>query len=71
LQSPPRHDVLADKPYVTVILRLLLGHHGRLEHGEVVDVDGNAQGRFKDWNGLTRKLRRWLATREPDAEDGG
>jgi hypothetical protein len=50
---------------VTVILRLLLGRHGRLEHGEVVDVDGVPRARFKDWRGLTSALRDWLASREP------
>jgi hypothetical protein len=50
--------------YVTVILRLLLGRQGRLEHGEVVDVDGTLRGRFNNWRGLTSTLRGWLASRE-------
>ncbi len=61
--------MLADRSYVTVILRLLLGRQGGLEQGEVVDIDGNSHGRFKDWNGLTRALRAWLSTREHTGGD--
>jgi hypothetical protein len=67
--TTPGGELLADKLYVTVILRLLLGHKGRLEQGEVVDLDGNSQGRFKDWNGLTRTLRSWIASREQNHRD--
>jgi hypothetical protein len=65
---PPHQpaEFLGDKTYVTVILRLLLGRHGQLEHGEVVDIDGTSQGRFKGWRGLTSTLRRWAASQHAE-----
>ena len=71
---PVRGDLLADKRYVTVFLRLLLGRHGRLEHGELVDLDGVSHGRFTNFRELTSTLRAWIATRErqgpPQPEEG-
>ena len=67
--SSPGGDFLADKLYVTVILRLLVGRQGRLAQGDVVDVDGQVHGHFKDWNGLTRVVRAWLASRDEHSGD--
>ena len=64
-------ELLADKLYVSVILRLLLGRSGRLEHGELVDLDGNSQGRFTNFRELTTALRAWIATRGSSAEESG
>ena len=69
MAPPPAVDQLADKLYVSVILRLLLGSRGELEHGELVDTDGTLRGRFRDWDGLTALLRAWLRTHAPAAGD--
>ena len=54
-------DKLAETRQVTAILRMAVDRNGRLLHGEVVNVEDNFQYRFKDWAGLTRTLRVWLA----------
>jgi len=53
-------DILADKRYVTVILRLRIDRRERLVHGEVVDTEGKSQGRFAGWRELTRMVREYL-----------
>ena len=47
-----------------VVLRLVLDKHGRLMHGELVDVEGTLQQRFKGRRGLTQAVRTWLAGQE-------
>ena len=61
-------DRLADKRYVAVILRLLLNRGGRLERGELVDLDGNSHGHFTNFRELTTAVRAWIATRAPAEE---
>jgi hypothetical protein len=53
-------DRLADKHYVTVIVRLRIDRRERLVHGEVVDTEGNSQGRFAGWRELTHTVRKYL-----------
>ena len=65
---PPTESELADKRLVTAILRLVLDRHGRLLHGEVVDVQSRSHGRFIGWRGLTQALRTWLDTTIQDGE---
>ena len=55
-------DKLADKRYVTVVLRLLMDRRGRLVRGEVVDAQGEPGGRFVGWRGLIRAVRAWLTS---------
>jgi hypothetical protein len=66
LPAPADSEKLAPKRYVTVILRLLLERRGQLVHGELVDLQGKAHGRFGTWQGLPRVIRVWLAS---EAED--
>jgi hypothetical protein len=58
---------LAEKPYVAVILRLLL-NRGRLERGELVDLNGNSHGHFTNFRELTTAIRAWIAARAPGEE---
>jgi hypothetical protein len=53
-------DRLADKRYVTLILRLRIDPRERLVHGEVVDTEGKSQGRFAGWRELNRMVRNYL-----------
>ncbi len=62
----PKRNKLADTRNVVVILRLVLSRRGRITHGEVVDMDGQAIGRFTGWVGMTRALRAWLKGQKPD-----
>ncbi|MFL5802979.1 MAG: hypothetical protein ACJ8CR_14730 [Roseiflexaceae bacterium] len=52
---------LAEKHYVTVVVRLVLDEHGRLIHGELIDVASVIGVRFSGWRGLIRAVRSWLA----------
>ena len=56
-------DRLADKRYVTVILRMRIDQRERLVHGEVVDTEGQLQGRFAGWREMTRTVRNYLMSR--------
>ena len=47
-----------------MVLRLVLDKHGRLMHGELVDVEGTLQRRFKGHHGLTQAVRAWLTSQE-------
>lgn len=51
---------LAEKRYVTLILRLRIDRRERLVHGEVVDTEGKSQGRFAGWREMTRTVRNYL-----------
>ncbi len=55
---------LSEKHYVTVVVRLLLDRRDRLVHGEIVDMDGKAQGQFVKWRGLIRTVRDYLTSRQ-------
>lgn len=55
---------LADRRYVTVIVRLMVDARGRLVQGEIVDATATSHGRFVGWRGLIRTLRAWLASQE-------
>lgn len=55
---------LADRRYVTVIVRLMVDARGRLVQGEIVDATGTSHGRFVGWRDLNRTLRAWLTSQE-------
>ena len=59
-------EALGEGAYVTVVVRLLVGREGQLEHGEVVDAQGAVRGRFRDWTGLLPVVRRVV-----ERADGG
>ena len=49
-----------------MVLRLVLDGHGRLLHGELADVEGTLQQRFKGRRGLAQAVRTWLANQEQE-----
>jgi hypothetical protein len=59
---------LAERRYVTVVVRLVLDQHGRLIHGEFIDVASVIGVRFSGWRGLIRAVRSWLA-QQPSAPE--
>ncbi|MBK9942295.1 MAG: hypothetical protein IPP13_11830 [Kouleothrix sp.] len=66
MPQPPGENHLADRRYVSLVLRLVLDQHGQMIHGEVVG-DANARPtRFSGWRGLTRAVQIWLAHQEQD-----
>jgi len=48
---------------MTVVVRLVVDRNGELDHGELVDVDGTIQGRFKHWSSVLTQLRAWIDAR--------
>ena len=60
--------MLADKRYVTLVLRLVLDQRGRFLYGQLVDADGAELGGFSRWRDLLPLLRaRVEAADEGDA----
>jgi hypothetical protein len=53
-------DVLSDRRYVTLLLRIVADRRGRVLHGELVDLDGGTWTRFAERRGLIRALRAYL-----------
>jgi hypothetical protein len=66
LPQPPTENHLADRRYVSVVLRLVLDRHGQMIHGEVVGDANTRPARFSGWRGLTRALQAWLTHHEQD-----
>ena len=66
---------LAERRYVTVVIRLLLDHRGKLLRGEAVGVeaaDGAAapSARFDRWTGLVRAVQTCLPRAAPGPGNG-
>ena len=55
-------EELAEKRYVSVVLRLAVDRRGRLIYGEIVDMAGKPDGRFLGWRGLTQAMKAWLSS---------
>jgi hypothetical protein len=66
LSQPPAENHLADRRYVSVILRLVLDQHGQMLHGEVVGTANARPARFSGWPGLTRAVQAWLTRHAQD-----
>jgi hypothetical protein len=70
LPQPPVENHLADRRYVSVVLRLVLDQHGQMIHGEVVGDATMRPARFSGWSGLTPALQAWLARQEQNGANG-
>jgi hypothetical protein len=55
-------EELAQKRYVSVVLRLAVDRRGHLVYGEIVDMAGKPNGRFQGWRGLTQAVKTWLSS---------
>jgi hypothetical protein len=64
----PDDITLADRYYVTLIVRLTLGRRGQLIQGELVDTTDTVQQRFIGTSGLRQAMENWLQQQEA-AED--
>jgi hypothetical protein len=60
---------LADRHYVTLILRLTLNRTGQLLQGELVDTTDTLQKRFLGLTGLNQAVEAWLRQQEQPAAD--
>ena len=70
MPTSPNGNHLADKRYITVVLRLVLDEHGRLTHGQLVDVANGRKRRFIGWRGLVQAVRNWLTSQGQDTMTG-
>lgn len=64
MSQPSSENILAERHYVTLILRLSMDSHGRLIQGELVDMANEIQERFMGRAGLTRAVQDWLTKQE-------
>jgi len=64
LPQPPAENHLADRRYVSVVLRLVLDQHGQMIHGEVIGDATTRPARFSGWRGLPPALQAWLTRHE-------
>jgi hypothetical protein len=69
LPQSPAENHLADRRYVSVVLRLVLDEHGQMIHGELVGDVNTRPARFSGWRGLTRALQAWIRHEQDGADD--
>ncbi len=61
--------VLADRHYVTLILRLTLDRNGRLIQGELLNTADTQEEQFIGLSGLNRAVHAWLQRIEQDEDE--
>jgi len=57
---------LANKRYLTLIVRLLADNSGKLQFGTMIDIDGKVVGRFRKLSELVGLISPWLETNAPN-----
>jgi hypothetical protein len=67
MSGPSNENNLAEHHYATLILRLLLDRHGRLVHGDIVDVMNTHQEHFIGDYGLIQAVQAWLTRQEQES----
>ena len=65
MPSPHPDDRLAERRYVTVVLRVLLDGHGQLVHVEVIVPGVAATRRVGHWRGLAEAVRVSVTETQP------
>jgi L-fucose isomerase-like protein len=68
--SPSSENNLTERYYVTLIVRLMVDHHGQLIHGEMVDATNTFRERFIGRHGLIDTMQTWLTRQERGGADG-
>lgn len=53
-------DHLAEKRYITLILRLAINEDEQFVNGELTDLGGATIGRFTDWPKLAEIIQTWI-----------
>lgn len=69
MPHPADDSTLANRHYVTLILRLALDQTGRLLQGELVDTTDTSQKRFLGLTGLNQAMEAWLQQQEQSVAD--
>jgi hypothetical protein len=57
-----KDNQVANKRYLTLVLRLLVDQQGDLQRGEAVDISGKQVGQFLYLADLPSLVARWLST---------
>lgn len=57
MSPPPSVDRLADRRYLTVLLRFVLSAQQELVYGEIVNADGGVCDRFQRWENMLALLQ--------------
>jgi hypothetical protein len=70
MQPPASDEALADKHYITLILRLILDQGGQLVQGELVDTSDTVPERFIGVAGLNQAVGDWLTGHELAEHEG-
>ena len=68
MSQSPAENHLADRHYVSVVLRLVLNQHGKMIYGELVGAPNTLPIRFSGWRGMTRAVRNWLIRQKQDED---
>lgn len=66
MASTPEHSTLADRRYVTLILRLTLDRAGRLIQGDLADTADSRQEHFFGTAGLHQAVEAWLQQQQSE-----
>ncbi len=61
-------NTLVERHYVTLIVRLLVDHHGQMINGEMVDVTDTFRRHFVNEHGLIVGVHTWLTQQEQDGD---
>jgi hypothetical protein len=64
LPSEAPADQLANRHYVSLILRLVIERDGTLVYGEILSLDSVTKGRFTTWEGFFEIVQTGLAPPE-------
>ncbi len=60
LSGDSNFNHLTEKQYLTLIVRLLIDHQGKLQYGTLVDVNNEIVGHFRQLDELPDLIARWL-----------
>jgi hypothetical protein len=62
---------LSDKQYVTLIIRLLVDRHGRVQQVALIDLNRQTLGQFQQLDELPSLIMAWLktSTHPPDVSE--
>ncbi|MEZ4731485.1 MAG: hypothetical protein R3E79_30575 [Caldilineaceae bacterium] len=62
MSKKPAVDHLADKRYRAVVIRLLVDPCGHVQQGEVIDLNGQGIGYFRQLMDLPQLIAGWLTS---------
>jgi hypothetical protein len=62
-------NTLVERHYVSLIVRLLVDHHGQVINGELVDATNTFRKHFIDEQGLTAAVHTWLTQQEQGSDE--